>query len=78
MIDGDYAYWTGGIHALLAEKTSTRPGYGALWKLETTIMRGFRKTRTTIAYVVIPNISASWKKFGSTGNGTNSFLTSGV
>jgi hypothetical protein len=36
-----------------------------------TIIRGFRKTRTTTACVLIPNTSASWKKFGSTGNNTN-------
>jgi hypothetical protein len=73
-----YAYWTGGIafiHSLLGGRDNKHsPGCGGLWKLGITIIRGFRKTSTTTAYVVIPNTSASWKKCGSTGNNTNRCL----
>src|ERR1700680_64190 len=49
------------------EKTHS-PGRAGLRQLGITIIRGFRKTRTTTAYVVIANTSALWKKCGGTGN----------
>ena len=73
VIDGDYAYRTGGIQALPGERereNKRSPGYGAGWKLEVEVgnhkQAWFQKDKNDDGLRGNPEYGVSWKKFGST------------
>jgi hypothetical protein len=77
VIDGDLAYWTGGIHALLGEREQALAWLRRAVEIGNHNDPRFQKDKTAIACAVIPNASASWKKCGATGKSTNGRLGCG-